>query len=169
MPTPSHSDFPSLFFGEELLLSLRAFSLGFDFYHSPVAVCTHCWSRQYRPSWRELRKQQGEEEEGEGARRVVRLMTGEDAAERWLGSERTREQYWDWVGVDWEKRLISERAKRGGVEAQRLQAADGSAAVQRRADAAHPSIRQYRQSSLTVSVSLCVSIISSAASLPLQQ
>ena len=131
MPTPSHADFPSLFFGEELLLSLRAFSFGFDCFHPPQPVVAHCWSRQYRPSWREVQQQQGaEHDDGEGARRVISVMRG-DAGQHWLGKERTVQQYWGWLGIDWQQQQISERAKRGGVEAERLQqpAADGSAVV----------------------------------------
>ena len=122
LPTPL--SFPGLFFGEEALLSVRAFTAGFRMYHCLRPVVRHCWSRGYRPSWRVDRAEGGEvevremEEEGERSRaRVRRLLGGEEEdVEGLLGSERRVEEYWQWVGVDWQNKVVSERAQRGGVD-----------------------------------------------------
>ena len=121
LPTPL--TFPGLFFGEEVLLSVRAFSCGFRMYHCARAVVRHCWTRSYRPSWRVDRAEGGEAEvkkmeaEAEASRaKVRRLMAGEGDEEGLLGDERRMDDYWEWVGVNWRNKVVSERAQRGGVD-----------------------------------------------------
>ena len=125
LPTllPTVLTFPGLFFGEEVLLSVRAFSWGFRMCHCLRAVVRHCWVRSYRPNWREDRAEGGETEvremqaEGEASRaKVRRVVAGEEDEEGLLGSVRRVNEYWDWVDVDWRNKMVSERAQRGGVD-----------------------------------------------------
>ena len=120
--------FPGLFFGEEILLSVRCFTSGFRMYHCLRPVARHCWSRSYRPSWRVDRAAGGEmevkemEREAERSRaKVTQLLTGGRGdrgsdVEGLLGCERSVEGYWEWVGVDWQNKVVSERAQRGGLD-----------------------------------------------------
>ena len=121
LPTPL--TFPGLFFGEELLLSVRAYTAGFRLFHCLRGVARHCWARGYRPSWRADRAEGSAvearemEAEAEWSRaKVRRVVGGEGDEERLLGSERRVDEYWEWVGVDWRNKVVSERAQRGGVD-----------------------------------------------------
>ena len=116
LPAVPPESFPYLFFGEELLLSLQAFSHGFDAFHTAPHVAVHCWERGYRRGWREVVGPEGEGE-AEGKRRLRRIMLGEEDAGEWLGDVRSVRDYWQWAGVDWARGAISERAKTGGVDA----------------------------------------------------
>ncbi len=39
------------------------------------------------------------------------------------------DEYWEWVGVDWRNKVVSERAQRGGVEEALLERRDKAAAA----------------------------------------
>ena len=122
LPTPL--TFPGLFFGEELLSTVRAFTHGFHMYHCLRPVVRHCWTRSYRPSWRLDRAEAGEAEaremeaEAEASRaKVRRVLARQEDGEGLLGGVRSVDEYWQWVGVDWHNKVVSERAQRGGVDA----------------------------------------------------
>ena len=115
LPAVPPSSFPFLFFGEELLLSLQCWAAGFDAFHCAPHVAVHCWERGYRKGWREVVGAEGEGER-EGKERLSRIMRGEEEAGPWLAKRRGVKEYWEWVGVDWVSKSVSERARRGGVD-----------------------------------------------------
>ena len=49
--------------------------------------------------------------------KVRRVVAGDGDEEGLLGSVRRVDEYWEWVGVDWRNKVVSERAQRGGVDA----------------------------------------------------
>ena len=51
---PYDKEMVNVFFGEETMLSLRAFTHGYRFYCPTQVVALHLWSRQHRPSFRSI-------------------------------------------------------------------------------------------------------------------
>ena len=100
-------------------MGMRGWTMGYEGFHCAPHVAWHCWERGYRPTWREVVGPEGEGER-EGKARVRRICRGEETAE-WMGAVRGVSEYWEKLGVDWETEVISDKAKRGGVDAELLQ------------------------------------------------
>ena len=53
---PYDPHLPFLFFGEEISMTLRLWTHGYDFYCPPFNVVFHLWERNYRPNFREVHR-----------------------------------------------------------------------------------------------------------------
>lgn len=141
---PYDPSLTNLFFGEETAMLARLWTAGFNMYHPTRNVVWHCWSRAYRPSFRENAMAdpvRAAREEARARRKVQRLLgmapmpvdeaiLGTEAsvalgdasqsasdARYSLGSVRTLAAFQAHVGVDFARRTVSARAKNAGLEA----------------------------------------------------
>lgn len=93
---------PHLFFGEEMLLSARAFTHGFDIMVPSQCYIYHEWSRGYRVNFAA--------NEPERQKSLIYLkgilnQTIQDD-EFGLGNKRSLQDYWRFIGVDYAKKEI---------------------------------------------------------------
>jgi len=113
-----------LFFGEEISMAVRYWTHGFDFFAPHRHIAYHLWSRQHRPVFWENRNAASDRRSENSRERVRYLLgTGTDGVpeqcltelDRYgLGSERMLADYERFSGVDFRRKLISERAVYGG-------------------------------------------------------
>jgi len=117
-----------LFFGEEVSMAARLWTWGWDFFAPPETVLYHLWSRSHRPSFREVKVEEGGREEGQArsVRRVRRLLgVGEEEGREdgkegeWgryeLGKVRTLREYERLLGVSFARASVtSSNAQWGG-------------------------------------------------------
>lgn len=116
---PYDSSLQCLFFGEEISMALRLFTHGYDFFAPIEPIVFHRWSRSYRPSFTELFR-------GSSGLELFRLRQESLAKIRQqvldpefmdgMGSIRSKKEFFQRVGIDLEKKTISEMAKNGGLE-----------------------------------------------------
>lgn len=69
---PYDPNLKGVFFGEEAVLAVRLWTHGYDFFTPKEAVVFHLWSRDHRPTFREI--EQPEAEAAVGQRRVLALL-----------------------------------------------------------------------------------------------
>lgn len=111
---------PWLYFhGEEQALAARAYTFGWDIFHTPLPIY-HLYDTDpdncYRPKhWSEqddkLRKQRWWELDKAAKERISKLFSGQSLGIYGLGPVRTLKQYEDFSGIDYTNRVIHERAK----------------------------------------------------------
>jgi Glycosyltransferase (GlcNAc) len=84
------------FMGDEVAISMRAFTNGFDIFHPHVVLGWHCYDRRSRvthwddhDSWLE--------QHVESMRRLQRLLTGRQGGRYGPGTRRSIRQYEDWI------------------------------------------------------------------------
>lgn len=139
---------PFLYLGEELSLTARLWTRGWDLYAPPRVPVLHCYEAGPRFMWAEDRRRGkllygaaklrwGSESELEqrdflnlaSRRRILQLIGAphEDSATSkddpviftktyGLGSERSRDDFLEMIGIDFEKHSISSKAQRGGYD-----------------------------------------------------
>ena len=136
---PYPRDLPWLFFGEELLLQQRMWCAGWDVYTPPRPVAYHLWSRAGRPTF-SCDRQPDAEQRRRSQQHVAAALAGTDgavnggdrtaaaaaaaAAAGGSSSRRSLQQFWEHTGVDFARRVISERARTGGLPADAFLPAD---------------------------------------------
>lgn len=103
---------PYVFLGEEMSMSMRFFTKGWDFFAPMKNVVFHITKRTYRPTfWEQVYKKncvvddetrlRRKEMEADGVERITRLIYGElDDPVFGLGNDRTIEDWERFVGVD---------------------------------------------------------------------
>lgn len=140
----------NLFFGEELSMLVRLWTNGFNMFQPTKNLVWHCWSRAYRPSFREITTGVQVQAHREAiARKRVQALLGmpplaasasssvdpdqsilaslpfdhrllQPESPYGLGPVRTLLEFEQHVGIDFSSRTISERAKNGGLESTRF-------------------------------------------------
>ena len=135
----------NLFFGEESAMAARLYTSGFRFFTPTANIVFHCWTRDYRPSFREVTAGDPKQQRRENIakRRVMNLLnmkplesapaTVDEAlddasdptlsstlcvpeAPYGLGSVRTLSEFFAQSGVDFSSRTVSERGRNGGLD-----------------------------------------------------
>lgn len=135
LEAPYPSDLPGLFFGEESLQLMRMWRRGWDVFTPHLPVVYHQWSRAGRPSYLQSEQQPAEEQQQQlkeqqqrpaaqrrrSQQRVAAALAGQGDAGGGEGGGappvRSLQQFWEWTGVDFRSRAISERARCGGLPA----------------------------------------------------
>ena len=116
---------PQLFFGEEIGMAARLWTAGWDFFTPGRAVVFHLWSRDHRPSFRELGTEATAREQLASLARVRQLLRLDaadpddgsgDFAVCGLGSARTLAEFEAFIGVDPRARTLTPRARLGGQQ-----------------------------------------------------
>jgi GT2 family glycosyltransferase len=129
------------FFGDDLSFSTRAWTSGWDIFSPNRPVIFHLWDRSQRPGhWRDEPKRSSELRL-RTERRVAHLVGIEPTADRealvdldryGLGTVRSIAAYQAFSGVDFSRRTVSERARRGDFgDAGAAEADDGAALGER--------------------------------------
>lgn len=100
-----------LFFGEETLMAVRLFTHGFDLYAPPHNVCYHLWERNpFRVNTDSKQVKQMREE----ALGVVRMqLIGKGGG---LGTVRSVRQFFEKLGVDFEKQVLEPGCESAGLD-----------------------------------------------------
>ncbi|EGG21477.1 GlcNAc transferase [Cavenderia fasciculata] len=125
VPYDPHLD--HLFFGEEMIMTARLWTSGWNFYSPPIALVFHLWKRDYRTTFRDdcstpVHQAIQKEKEQQSRNRINHILQNQvtanldtESIHYSLGSERTLEQYKQFSGVDLIKKEINQFAKLGGM------------------------------------------------------
>ena len=104
---PYDPNLPYLFMGEEALLTIRAFTSGYDIYTPRLSILYHTYIRTERPSvYADTASREGHEEAILRAKWILGLTDEkpplmEDDEDRYgLGSVRTYQEYWEAIGYE---------------------------------------------------------------------
>ena len=107
---PYHNDTPHLFFGEEILMSVRLLSHGYDLRAPRYSVLYHNWNRDYRKKYfsHEIAQQRIESVE-----KVKNIISGIETESPYsIGKKRSIEEIWDYFGLNPEKAHTPEETTR---------------------------------------------------------
>jgi hypothetical protein len=118
---------PYLYFnGEEHSLSARAFTHGWDVYHSPGMPVFHLFEGSDCESYRKKHWSDAENEERKvkwgtldlrsKSRLSAMLFRSEDVGRMGLGTVRTLDEYAEFSGIDYKNKIIHEKARKGPWE-----------------------------------------------------
>ena len=99
-----------LFIGEEISMSLRLWTHGWNFYAPTSTVLFHLWTRQYRPDFRESQTQYKNKIRTNSISKVLSQQYRKD---NYLGSKRSLSDYEAFTGIQFSKRYISNFAYLG--------------------------------------------------------
>lgn len=112
---------PYLYFeGEEQAMSVRAFTHGWNIFHTPLPVY-HLYdvdpNTRYRPKhWDEtqdsVRQKRWWDLDKKAKERLAKLVAGESLGVYGLGKERTLKEYEEFSGIDYTNRKINEAARK---------------------------------------------------------
>ncbi|GHF18780.1 hypothetical protein GCM10017044_11650 [Kordiimonas sediminis] len=110
------------FFGEEISLSARYWTHGFDIFHPNKLVAYQCWQRSHRKATHFDDHSDWTDRDKRSRQRVKYLLTGElpsnpaylqDIEKFSLGTARSLEDYETFCGLDFRSKTLSERARNG--------------------------------------------------------
>lgn len=112
---------PNLYFrGEELSLSARAYTHGYDFFHPTHSIIWHEYTRHYQPKhWNDHSKNNGflitAKQRADKAKEKIRLLLGMeknkvDFGKYGLGKLRSLHDYELYAGLNFKKRLVHKYA-----------------------------------------------------------
>lgn len=115
---------PQLYFaGDEISLSIRSWTLGYDIFHPHKIVIYHEYTREGRVKhWDDFTKQKGVEKTwydmDELSKKRLRHMlqeedNGTDIGEYGLGNVRSHREYEDYAGIDFANRVLHEKTLKG--------------------------------------------------------
>lgn len=104
---PFQPDTPFLFFGEELFLTARLWTHGFDIVGPTHSVLYHLWVRDYRKTFwdhnnDEIRKKSLEH--------VLNVLKGKKKNTKYgLGKIRSIDEFWNYLGVNFENKTFTRK------------------------------------------------------------
>ena len=103
----------SIFFGgEEPMLTLRAWTHGYNIFHMGNIRVYHCWNKQYGGIvQRDYKEGQGKVYVEIAKDYITRMINGEIKGEYGLGTHRTVRQYIDFSGIDYFNRVFNDKNK----------------------------------------------------------
>eukprot|EP01132_Coremiostelium_polycephalum_P002041 gene2041-2512_t len=131
VPYDIHLDY--LFFGEEISMSARLWTNGYDFFSPTKAVVFHLWQRDYRPTFRENTQSSKDEEKLQRlkkeqlSRNRVKYLLGMIKEDEFdgsskiddkygLGTVRTLKQFEEHCGINFKEKQLTDRSKFGGYQ-----------------------------------------------------
>lgn len=112
-----------IFFGEEISMSTRLWTHGWDFFTPCINIVFHLWSRSYRPLFSE--NPFCNKDYNNSLKRINYILCINDNYDEESlenihiygnGDERSVSDYENFCGVDFKEKIISEKAKYGGLE-----------------------------------------------------
>lgn len=128
VPYDPHLDY--VFFGEEISMSARLWTSGWDMFNPTKVIAYHLGSRAHRHWFREVQATQHEVEKETAAKHRICGLLGTPWPEGFLhtpppapyglGFVRTLREYETFAGVDFAKKVIHERGRNGGVSPELL-------------------------------------------------
>ncbi|KAK5577437.1 hypothetical protein RB653_002378 [Dictyostelium firmibasis] len=117
-----------LFFGEEISMSARLFTHGYNFYSPTKTLIFHLWNRDYRSTFRENKSIEIEELENKSKQRLSILLNNnnnnnfsnnEIEPKYNLGNIKSLDDYSNYCGVDFKNKTINNKGKFGGYYEER--------------------------------------------------
>eukprot|EP00435_Cladocopium_sp_Y103_P072758 s1156_g41.t1 len=106
-----------LFFGEESSMAVRLWTSGWDFFAPTKVMGYHLWTRKHRPVFREHDSQDQRQRQAASQKRVTMQLTGGDGqSSHEPPAARSLRDYEEFAGISFEKRKLSARALRGGMD-----------------------------------------------------
>ena len=112
---PYDPDLPHLFQGEEVLMSARLWTSGYDFFTPLENLVFHNYTRAEAPKfWNDV---EYGAEQTRTLDKVKALLTGQlgggasGGYRHGMGAARTLQQYWDYAGVDWATKTTTSEAR----------------------------------------------------------
>jgi len=128
VPYDPHLEY--IFFGEEIAMSARLWTYGWDMFNLAVPACYHLISRAHRHWFREVQTSPAQvQAEAAGKHRICCLLgiAGPDdkylpqlARPYGLGESRTLAQYENFAGVSFKEHTVQERARNGLLKPEEL-------------------------------------------------
>lgn len=116
---PCDNCLPHLFFGEELSMAIRLFTLGYNLYAPPKTVCYHLWSRNYRTTFQDDFGTTNDNENEvldkkklASLEKVKCMMRGHGDK---VGSARFVDEFWELLHVDRDKKVLYKGAEDAGL------------------------------------------------------
>lgn len=100
---PFHPDTPYLFFGEEMFMTVRLLSHGFDLVGPTSSVLYHLWIRDYRKTYWE---HDVATQRDRSIEKIKKIMTGKIDSKYGLGNQRSWTEIQEYLGIDFEKRFF---------------------------------------------------------------
>ena len=111
---------PHLYFhGEEITVTVRAYTWGYDFFHPPEVLLWHEYSREYRPKHWEDHSESGgivpawHQRDRASKERVRRLLISPFVGRLACGPVRTAAQYEAYAGISFRHRKVQDYTLRG--------------------------------------------------------
>lgn len=104
-----------IFFGEEVAMAARMFTHGYDFYTPPEMVAYHLWSRDYRPSFRQVQQDSRRQAEARSRDRIHALLRGEIHDGYGLGTVRSIAEFEASIQVSFASATILPDAGNAGL------------------------------------------------------
>lgn len=106
-----------LFFGEESSMAVRLWTSGWDFFAPTKVMGYHLWTRKHRPVFREHDSEEQRQRQAASQKRVTMQLTGGDGqSSHEPPAARSLREYEEFAGISFEKRKLSARALRGGMD-----------------------------------------------------
>lgn len=101
---PYHPDTPYLFFGEEIFMSARFFTHGWDLKGPTHSLVYHLWKREHRKTfW----SHNDETKRVASVKKVKDILTGALTDQRYgLGRVKSIQDYWNYIGVDFNTKKV---------------------------------------------------------------
>lgn len=104
IPFPSNTHY--LFFGEELLMSARAFTHGWDLKGPTHSIVYHLWSRDYRKVY--YNEVDNLKKRNQSIKFIKNLLLGKIKDPICtFGTKRTMKEFWNYIGVDFENKTFT--------------------------------------------------------------
>jgi [Skp1-protein]-hydroxyproline N-acetylglucosaminyltransferase len=101
---PFQSDTPFLFFGEELFLTARLWTHGFDIVGPTHSVVYHLWVREYRKTFWDHNNDQIRKE---SLQHILNILKEKIKNTKYgLGKVRSISEFWNYVGVNFENKTF---------------------------------------------------------------
>jgi len=106
---PFDPDLPHLFQGEEILLSARLWTAGYDFYTPTANLAFHHYYRKDQPKfWNDM---DYAAEQKRTVKKVIELLQGRKTGYPYgMGTARSLDDYYAYAGIDWASRSTSTEA-----------------------------------------------------------
>ena len=102
---------PFLFFsGEEQSLALRAWTKGYDIFHTSKIPLYHCYDNSYRKLYwdnDEIKLTNWSQLEKNSMNRLQKIVTGEYIGSYGIGTERSIEDFVNWSGIDYNNKICA--------------------------------------------------------------
>jgi len=101
---PYHNDTPYLFFGEEIFMSARFFTHGWDLKSPTHSLVYHLWKRDHRKTfW----NHNDDKKRQESVQKVKDILNGIIVDPKYgLGTKRSIQDYWNYIGVDFVSKKV---------------------------------------------------------------
>ena len=107
-----------VFFGEEVLVALVLFTHGWDLFTPSKPLIYHLWNRDYRPTFWEHQNSKRIEKGKTNVDKILQILQGKTKGQsnNYLGQSKTLKEFETHCGIDFTRKTVDEKAKKGYFE-----------------------------------------------------